>query len=108
MTPHIERETVDFLFPTIDAAVRRYVEDFGPFVMARAALEPQGRWDEFLAAFTDLVERFNIATDGTVRISAEYLLITVDRGSFSAPDPRPLQRFRAKTAPNNGLDHSSQ
>lgn len=78
-TPHIERETVDFLFPTIDAAVRRYVEDFGPFVITRAALEPQGRWDEFLAAFADLVERFNIATDGTVRISAEYLLNTVER-----------------------------
>jgi SAM-dependent methyltransferase len=78
-TPRIERETVDFLFPTLDATVRRYVEDFGPFVMARAALEPQGRWDEFQAAFANLVERSNVATDGSVRISAEYLLITVDR-----------------------------
>ena len=78
-TPHIERETVDFLFPTLDAAVRRYGEDFGPFVTARTALEPQGRWDEFKAAFADLVERYNSATDGSVRISAEYLLITVDR-----------------------------
>jgi SAM-dependent methyltransferase len=79
VTPHIDRETVDLLFPTIDATLRRYVEDFGPFVVARAALEPQGRWDEFLAAFSDLVQRFNKSTDGSVRISAEYLLITVDR-----------------------------
>jgi SAM-dependent methyltransferase len=79
VTPHIERETVDLLFPTLDATLRRYAEDFGPFVVARAALEPQGRWDEFLAAFSDLVTRFNKATDASVRIGAEYLLITVDR-----------------------------
>ena len=42
-------------------------------------LEPQGRWTEFVQAFTDLVRSFNIAVDGTVRISSEYFLITVDR-----------------------------
>ena len=43
-------------------------------------LEPQGRWPEFVQAFAELdPRRFNVATDGTVRIPAEYLLITVDR-----------------------------
>jgi hypothetical protein len=48
-------------------------------VTARTVLEPQGRWSEFVHAFTDLVRSFNVAVDGTVRISSEYFLITVDR-----------------------------
>jgi hypothetical protein len=55
------------------------MNNFGPFVAARSVLEPQGRWPEFVQAFADLVHRFNLATDGTVTISSEYLLITVDR-----------------------------
>jgi hypothetical protein len=42
-------------------------------------LEPQGRWPEFVQAFADLIRRFNLATDGTVRIQGEYLLISVAR-----------------------------
>jgi hypothetical protein len=52
---------------------------FGPFVTARTVLEPQGRWPEFVQAFAGLVRRFNLATDGTARIRAEYLLISVAR-----------------------------
>ena len=79
VAPGIERESIDFEFPSTDEAVQRYAEEFGPFVLARAALEPQGRWDEFLSAFAGLVQRFNAATDGTARIRGEYLLITIDR-----------------------------
>ena len=61
--------------------VDQYAKDFGPFVMARAVLEPQGRWAEFRESFEDLVRRFNAAADGTVRIPADYLLITVDRSA---------------------------
>ena len=79
VVPLVERESLDFEFTSADEAVRRYAEDFGPFVLARAALEPQGRWDEFLSAFAGLVQRFNAATDGTARIRGDYLLITIDR-----------------------------
>jgi hypothetical protein len=72
-------ETVDFIYPSVEDAVEDYATNFGPFVMARGALEPQGRWDEFLGAFGDLVRRFNPADDGSARIRSEYLLITVDR-----------------------------
>jgi len=48
-------------------------------VTARTIVEPQGRWPEFVQALTDLVRRFNVAADGTVRIPSEYFLITVDR-----------------------------
>jgi SAM-dependent methyltransferase len=77
--PAIAREVVEFGFDSEEHAVRAYADDFGVFVMARGVLEPQGRWDEFLAAFADLVKRFNRADDGTARLGSEYFLITVDR-----------------------------
>ncbi len=78
-SPTVEREVVDFDFPSIDDAVRRYAEDFGPFVIARGVLEPQGRWPEFLDLFADLVRRFNRASGGTASIRSEYFLISVER-----------------------------
>jgi SAM-dependent methyltransferase len=77
--PAIARESVAFEFPSVEECVALYGEEFGPFVTARAALEPQGRWQEFLDAFADLVRRFNQADDGTVRASSDYLVITVGR-----------------------------
>jgi len=73
------RETVDFDFPSVDDAVQRYADDFGPFVIARGVLEPQERWGEFLQAFEDLIRRFNPVSDGTVRIGSDYFVISVER-----------------------------
>jgi SAM-dependent methyltransferase len=78
-TPEIAHEKVEFQYASEQDAVDDYMNNFGPFVAARGVLEPQGRWPEFVQAFADLVDRFNLATDGTVAISSEYLLITVDR-----------------------------
>jgi SAM-dependent methyltransferase len=75
----IEHETVDFDFASTEDAVRRYVEDFGPFVIAREVLEPQDRWAEFLRAFTNLIRRFNLANDGTAKIRSDYFVIRVER-----------------------------
>jgi SAM-dependent methyltransferase len=77
--PTIERQTVDFDFPSVEEAVRRYAEDFGPFVTARGVLEPQGRWQEFLEAFAELIRRFNPASDGAAKIRSDYFLIRVER-----------------------------
>jgi hypothetical protein len=41
----IARETINFDFPSVEDAVRQYAEYFGPFVMARGALEPENRWE---------------------------------------------------------------
>jgi SAM-dependent methyltransferase len=79
VSPSITREIVEFDFASVDAAVQRYAASFGPFVSARAVLEPQGRWPDFLSAFRELVERFNRATDGTARIPSGYLLIQIER-----------------------------
>lgn len=79
VTPSIERETVEFLFESVQDAVHHYADDFGPFVMARGMLEPQGRWDEFLAAFAELVTRFNAAGDDRATIRSDYFVVTVER-----------------------------
>jgi SAM-dependent methyltransferase len=79
VTPSIARETVEFHFASVEDAVQHYAADFGPFVMARGVLEPQGRWDEFLAAFTELVSRFNAAGDERATILSDYLVSTVER-----------------------------
>jgi SAM-dependent methyltransferase len=78
-TPEVAVETIELEFPSVAEAVDDYATNFGPFVIARGALEPQGRWTEFLDAFADLIRRFNLAADGTARVPADYLLITVER-----------------------------
>jgi hypothetical protein len=77
-TPDVAREKVELTFASEQDAVDEYTNTFGPFVTARTMLEPQGRWPEFVQAFADIVQRFNLAADGTARIQGEYLQITVD------------------------------
>lgn len=77
--PVLTREVVGFEWDSVAETVRDYAENFGPFLMARSVLEPQGRWDEFLAAYGELVTRFNRAEDGTARLESEYFVIVVDR-----------------------------
>ena len=79
VSPEFSRELVVFRFDSVADAVSEYADHFGPFVMARSVLEPQGRWDEFVTAFRDLVTRFNPAEDGGAEIESEYYLITADR-----------------------------
>jgi hypothetical protein len=49
----------------------------GPIVLAKAALEPQGRWEDARALVRRIYDEANEATDGSVRVQAEYLLTTV-------------------------------
>ena len=58
--------------------VHHYATDFGPFVMLRGALEPQGRWPEFVAGFTQLCESCDRGGAGGAQIHADYLLITAE------------------------------
>ena len=77
VTPAITTETVEFPFASVDDAVQEYADNFGPFVIARGILEPQGRWQAFLEEFAELVRRFNRADDGTALILSDYFLISV-------------------------------
>jgi SAM-dependent methyltransferase len=55
-------------FSSIDEEIAFTVESFGPLIMARRMLEPQGRWEALLADLRRTVE--------TRRGPAEYLLTT--------------------------------
>ena len=59
-------------------ARRAWVEQdetmLGPAVMAKAALEPQGRYDELRTELIGLYRDVNEADDGSFRAEAEYLL----------------------------------
>ena len=72
-----ERQTVTFAGPS---AAEWFAEDermLGPAVMARAALEPAGRYEALRKEMLELYERFNEAEDGSFRVEAEYLLTLV-------------------------------
>jgi hypothetical protein len=45
--------------------------------MAKAALEPQGKWEQLRAELIELYTDANEADDGTMRVRAEYLLTVV-------------------------------
>lgn len=64
----VDRLPID---PEVDPAevVDFYVSSFGPLVMARRALEPQGRWEPLMARLRPIIERI-------VREPATYLLTT--------------------------------
>lgn len=65
--------TIEMAFPSVDEAVRLYTEHFGPLLMARQLLEPQGRWralvDDVRAFFAD-----HATPDGATALASEYLI----------------------------------
>lgn len=70
------RDTVYVEFPSAAEQVAFMSANFGPMVMAKAALGD--RWPELEADLLAMVDDWNQATDGTVRFPQEYL-ITVAR-----------------------------
>jgi hypothetical protein len=56
-----------------------FMADFGPMVIAKRALGPAGRWDEFLTAYRELTHRWNEGEDGKAALPAAYLLVTGTR-----------------------------
>jgi SAM-dependent methyltransferase len=69
-----ERRTVTFSGPTIEAWFADDERMLGPAVMAKAALEPQGRYEQLREDMLELYDSFNEADDGSFRVQSEYLL----------------------------------
>jgi len=72
----ITRERVDFRFGSVSDAVATYAEQFGPFTALRAILQPQGRWEAYLADFGGLLERYASPAGDGIAIRCDYLLTT--------------------------------
>jgi SAM-dependent methyltransferase len=77
-TLEFHRRMVTFLADSGPEWVEYSERVLGPLVLAREALEPQGKWDALHEDLMRLYERQNEATDGTMRVESEYL-ITVAR-----------------------------
>jgi ubiquinone/menaquinone biosynthesis C-methylase UbiE len=69
-----ERRTVAFTHDSPESWVQYNERVLGPTIMAKAALEPQGRWEELKGEIVELYRNANEAEDGSFRVQAEYLL----------------------------------
>jgi len=78
VTLEFNRGHAVFEFPSVEDWLAYGEERLGPVVMARAALEPQGKYDALRADMTRLYSEANTADDGSMRCEAEYL-VTVAR-----------------------------
>jgi SAM-dependent methyltransferase len=73
-----ERRVVSPKAESPEAYVTHYERYFGPTIMARAALEPQGRWDELRGEYVDLARSFYRGGG----VDQEYFVI---EGALSRP-----------------------
>lgn len=71
-----ERRTAPFEFESVEAVIA-HMENAGPQVAAKHVLAE--RYDEAMDRFRELVDEFNQAEGGGVRIDAEYLLVVARR-----------------------------
>lgn len=69
-----ERQTVTFEHESPEGWFQYNERLLGPTIMAKAALEPQGKWDALRSELVQLYTDGNEADDGTFRARVEYLL----------------------------------
>lgn len=69
-----ERGVVTFTHQSAQEWIQYNTTNLGPLVLARAVLEPQGRWSELEAELLEMYKQANEADDGSLRVAAEYLL----------------------------------
>jgi SAM-dependent methyltransferase len=72
-----EKRMAEIAWDSVEEWMDHCERNLGPIVTAKAALEPQGKWEAARADLLALDERYNEADDGTMRTRAEYLLTTV-------------------------------
>jgi len=68
-----------FAFESVDAYQTFFEERYGPTIKAQEKLAPEGRWEDCRADLRELFDRMNTATDGSCRIQAEYVAISINR-----------------------------
>jgi SAM-dependent methyltransferase len=70
-----EKAAVDFVADSTGEFMEEYENSLPPTVAAKAALEPQGKWDALRQDILDLYAANNEADDGSFRQSAEFLVV---------------------------------
>ncbi len=69
-----ELRTITFTHDSPESWVAYNERLLGPFIMAKAALEPQGTYEQLKAELIGLYSEANEAADGTLAAPAEYLV----------------------------------
>ena len=70
-----ERATTPFVFDSAEHYVSFFETSYGPTVKARERLTEEGTWDACRAEIVEMMERRNVATDGSLEVPSEYLLV---------------------------------
>jgi SAM-dependent methyltransferase len=73
------RDSNLFAFDSVDAYQTFFEQRYGPTIKAKENLVAEGRWDECRAELRELFDRSNTATDGSCRIQAEHVAISINR-----------------------------
>ncbi len=74
-----ELETMTMEGESIEAWMATDERYLGPIVTAKAALEPEGKWEALRGDLVSLYADVNEARDGSFRAQAEFLMTVVDR-----------------------------
>jgi SAM-dependent methyltransferase len=70
-----ERGDNPLLFDSAEHYVEFMETNYGPTIKARERLSGEGTWDDCRRELVEMMERRNVATDGGLRVDAEYLLV---------------------------------
>ena len=81
VTVEVERHTVVFEAESPTEWLEYNERVFGPFILAKAGLEPEGRYEALRDDLLALYEQFTDASDGRWRSAADYLLTVATRPS---------------------------
>src|SRR5262249_19626036 len=73
----VEKRMAKFEFDSAEQWMDFTERNLGPVVVAKATLEPQGKWGAAQADLLALQEQSNETDDGSLRSQGEYLLIRI-------------------------------
>ena len=78
-----ERANVQFEADSPEEFLAEYERKLPPIVAARAALEPEGKWEALRADLLELYKSENLAEDGSYRSRGEYLVTKGRKGRLT-------------------------
>jgi len=70
----LERATTPFRFDSAEHYASFFETNYGPLVKVRERLTAEGSWDDCRAEIVRMLERRNVAADGSLEVPGEYLL----------------------------------
>jgi SAM-dependent methyltransferase len=74
--PAFDRASVEMVFDSVEDVLEENATKLPPLVMAKKALEPEGKWEALESDLRGLYEEANTSDGGDLRFPAEYLVIS--------------------------------